>query len=160
MQAAQGMAVGVARVLVHRLLAGHQGLNPAVHEGAHQTCACEASLLQHIVRLQKVLHFTLEERLRAIVPLLCRYRLSSGERQGATKHIFGIEPLTLVPHRGGEQDLLVLCLPAGAEFNVGRAGKRLSAMGWSHPHAEEILPQLPIGSILMKASHSVMKHAM
>jgi hypothetical protein len=79
------------------------------------------------------------------MPLLHRHRLSSGERRGAASHIHGIEPLALIPHGGGEQDLEVLHLSIGAKLNFGRADVQLVTMTQSHLRAEEVLPELTVG---------------
>jgi hypothetical protein len=95
------MAVRIvdAGVLVHRSLIGHQGLNLAMHKSAHQPRAGEISLLQCPDRHQKMLHLTHEARLHPVVPVLRRYRLSTGERRDTPSHVLDKEPLPFISHR-------------------------------------------------------------
>lgn len=111
------MAVGVVDTgkLVQWILMGHQRLNPMLHKCTYQPHTGKALLLQCGDRLQKVLHLTLETRLRTVLPLVRRHRLLSGEHQSTVGHVLSVEPLALIQHEGGEQDLKLLCLPAEAE---------------------------------------------
>lgn len=83
-------------VLVHRSLASHQRLDPAMHEGTHKPRTGETPLLQRLDGHRRILHLNFEARLPTMLPLLRRHRLPTDEWRGAPGHIPRVKPFTFI----------------------------------------------------------------
>lgn len=114
------MAVWIvdARILMHWPLASHQRLNSAVHKDVHQSRASKNLLLQHLECHKKRSHFVPLTRLHPMIPVVHRHWLPTGKTRGAASCIPDVEPLALIPHEGGEQDLEVPHLLARSKLEV------------------------------------------
>ena len=57
-------------VLVHRSLASHQRLDPAMHEGTHKPRTGETPLLQRLDGHRQILHLNFEACLPTMLPFM------------------------------------------------------------------------------------------
>jgi hypothetical protein len=93
---------------MHRLLMGHQRLDPAVHKDVYQSCPGETLLLQRLDHRQETVHLALENRVCVGVLVLCRCQFPTSELGGTPGHVPGIKPLTFILDGGGKGHLEVL----------------------------------------------------